>query len=156
MVFATLMTQGGTTCGTNGAVLSSKISRFIFWNLPPSFRRNLRGQLCHDYQAVKQRKAQMIKARVSTIPATSHDITLNESRERTFPSTMRSLVCYKFATGDSMPRLRRAMTRRERVWKHGAGQPIPPDYHIDARTRRDRKSVVEGTTCCPGREPRCA
>src|SRR5437762_11318942 len=81
MVFATLMTQGGTTCGTNGAVLSSKISRFIFWNLPPSFRRNLRGQLCHDFQAVKQRKAQMIKARVSTIPATSHDITLNERSE---------------------------------------------------------------------------
>src|SRR5437762_13953643 len=131
MVFATLMTQGGTTCGTNGAVLSSKISRFIFWNLPPSFRRNLRGQLCHDFQAVKQRKAQMIKARVSTIPATSHDINLNESRERTFPSTMRSLVCYKFATHDVMPPLPREMTRRgRRAWDHRTGQRNPTDYHI--------------------------
>ena len=54
----------GASCDTSGAGLSTKF-KFIFWNLPPSFRRNLRGQLCHDCRAVKQRKAQMIKARVS-------------------------------------------------------------------------------------------
>jgi len=32
----------------------------------PGFRRNLRGQLCHNDRDMKQRKGQMIKARVST------------------------------------------------------------------------------------------
>jgi Ribbon-helix-helix protein, copG family len=38
----------------------------FFGTCSSSFRRNLRGQLCHDNRAMKQRKAQMIKARVST------------------------------------------------------------------------------------------
>ena len=44
----------------------AKFLGLFFGTCSSSFRRNLRGQLCHDYQAVKQRKAQMIKARVST------------------------------------------------------------------------------------------
>jgi len=40
--------------------------QFIFGICSPGFRRNLRGQLCHNDRDMKQRKGQMIKARVST------------------------------------------------------------------------------------------
>jgi hypothetical protein len=38
----------------------------LFLELVPGFRRNLRGHLCHHSQGMKQRKGQMIKARVSS------------------------------------------------------------------------------------------
>ena len=40
--------------------------KFILGTCSSGFRRSLRGQLCHDYRAMKQRKDQLIKARVST------------------------------------------------------------------------------------------
>ena len=40
--------------------------KFIFRTCSPGFRRNLRGQLCHYFRGMKQRKGQMIKARVSS------------------------------------------------------------------------------------------
>ena len=60
MAFATwapLVTQVAPDCQQN--------SNLFFGTCFSSFRRNLRGQLCHDCRAVKQLKAQMIKARVS-------------------------------------------------------------------------------------------
>ena len=44
----------------------NKIFSLFFGTCSPGFRRNLRGQLCHHYRAMKQRKGQMIKARVSS------------------------------------------------------------------------------------------
>jgi predicted transcriptional regulator len=40
--------------------------KFIFRTCSPGFRRNLGGQLCHYFRGMKQRKGQMIKARVSS------------------------------------------------------------------------------------------
>jgi Ribbon-helix-helix protein, copG family len=57
--------QRSTSCDTSGTGLSTKF-KLIFGTCSSSFRRNLRGQLCHYYRAMKQRKAQIIKARVST------------------------------------------------------------------------------------------
>ena len=52
------VTQTGPECQQN--------LNLFFGTCSSSFRRNLRGQLCHDNRAMKQRKAQIIKARVST------------------------------------------------------------------------------------------
>ncbi len=58
--------EKGTTCDTNGAGVSTRILVYFLGTCSPSFRRNVRGQLCHHSRAMKQRKAQMIKARVSS------------------------------------------------------------------------------------------
>jgi len=57
--------QRGPSCDTSGAERQQNLNLF-FGTCSSSFRRNLRGQLCHDNRAMKQRKAQIIKARVST------------------------------------------------------------------------------------------
>jgi Ribbon-helix-helix protein, copG family len=44
----------------------NKMLSLFFGTCSSGFRRNLRGQLCHHYRAMKQRKGQMIKARVSS------------------------------------------------------------------------------------------
>jgi len=56
---------GGTSCDTSSTRMSTRFLSFL-GTCSSSFRRNLRGQLCHDCPGMKQRKAQLIKARVST------------------------------------------------------------------------------------------
>jgi hypothetical protein len=65
MAFATLMTQRAQLVTQTGPECQQNLNLF-FGTCASGFRRNLRGQLCHHDRAMKQCKAQIIKARVSS------------------------------------------------------------------------------------------